>query len=71
MIEPTQVEQVALHELQARLRQMGAAFVAEKSNAKRHVYWSRKNQFWILVTSGKGAAKLAYYPMTKCPCEDE
>jgi len=62
---------VQLYELQSRLRQLSATFVPEKSDSKKHLYWSKKNQFWVLVTVNSGMAKLAFFPMERCPCEDE
>jgi hypothetical protein len=57
------------------LKQSKARYAPERSTPSRQIYWQPKGRSktdgnWILVTVRKGVATLAYFPMERCPCED-
>lgn len=72
-LQPDDVEQVDLYNLPKRLQQLKARFVPEKSTPTRQLFWVAKGKRgdgkWILVTSRRGVATLASFPMERCPCE--
>jgi hypothetical protein len=72
-LQPDDVEQVELFSLPKRIQQLRAQYVPEKSTPTRQLYWIAKGRGgdgkWVLVTSRRGVATLAFFPMERCPCE--
>jgi hypothetical protein len=74
-LTPENVEQVSIFDVPKYLASMKATYAPERSTPSRQIYWKAKGRSktdgnWILVTAKGGVATLAYYPMEKCPCED-
>jgi len=71
MISPTFIETLSPQQAIARVRQLQAYHIPEKSKPGRQVYWSRAKNTWILISPRGQLVTLGYYQMERCPCEDE
>jgi hypothetical protein len=60
------VEQIPVASLHARLKQLGAQYMADRSSSVAHIYWAPSSKRWIKVTRSGQTAKLTYH--TTCPC---
>ena len=74
-LQPDRVEQMSPFEVPTYLLKKKARYAPERSTPQRQIYWQAKGRSktdgnWILVTIRKGVATLAYFPMERCPCED-
>lgn len=69
MIEPSFQETLLPEQVKARLQQLRATFIPEKSVQGRMVYWVRPKNTWILVTPKGNAMTVGYYRMERCPCD--
>lgn len=70
MLSPTFTETLYQSQVPARLQQIGAKFLREKSTPGKYVYWVPSRNTWILVTPKvQDKVLLGYYQMEKCPCD--
>lgn len=60
-------EKVPVTHLHAYLKQRSAQYMADRSSAKSHIYWSGPMQRWLKVTKvNPTTVKVEYH--TVCPC---
>lgn len=60
-------ETYTLENFQARLRQLGAQYKADRSGQKGHVYWVPSTRQWALVRRKGQNVEITYH--VDCPCE--
>lgn len=60
-------ERVSLQGLQARLTQLSAQPMPDRSTSQMHIYFSRSLGYWLRVSRHGNLAEISFYPT--CPCE--
>ena len=66
-MEPLAVSEVAPAMLANTMARLGAAYMKDRSNDVRHVYFSRRLNRWFAVSrQANGLVRVAAY--AQCPC---
>lgn len=65
-MQPLKTELVPASLFVMRMNSYGGVFIRDRSNALRHVYFSRRLNRWFGVSSEAGGVRINQY--TDCPC---
>lgn len=59
-------ERIAVTQLHARLRSIGAQYRADRSSNVAHIYWSPPLRQWVKVVRDGANVAISYH--ATCPC---
>lgn len=66
MAQPLKTEVVDPIRFRHLMLSYGAQYMPDRSNERRHVYFSRRLNRWYAVSQKGGAVTINHYP--ECPC---